>query len=240
MATVVKVSVDTTDIRNLVKKMESKQAAYAISRGLNDSLKQGRSEAYRQVRGRYNLPLFEITRNKAVTLRAARAANLDARLYANVKRSIRLTRFRGVTGDFQRVKRRRVKGGGIQTKLIRGGKEFDSVTRQKKRKETKVKVLKSGQKRVIRGGFLGRTKSGHVSVFGRSVNSKGYKNGDFQWRNKRVNKTGADLPIAALTSFTPHKALSNKNIEEKVISKMESAVPRRTKYWVERVFQKQK
>lgn len=244
MATTVTVKLDTREIESLVKQMDSGQAATAISRGLNDSIRIGRTQATREIRDRYNLPLFEIKRKNWMRLEAARRGNLEAKLFASI-RSMPLSSFKGVSGDLQSLKRSRQKGGGIRTEVVRKKQKFQNITRSKPRKKVQLSIIKN-HKITLDHAFLTRVSAGdngkfHIGIFNRSYNSKGYIGGKFRRRSgKRMNTTfpESDTPIAQLFSFTVHKAMSNRITEKGVIRKMEDAVPRRTEYWLRRTLGK--
>lgn len=237
MAVTVQVSLDTKDIQQLVSKLDAGKAAMGIARGLNDAVRQGRTESLRQVRKRYNLPLFEARKPGMIRVHAARKGDLTADVTANVKRSIPLTAFRGTTGDMQTVRRKRItRSKKIDTKLKRGGKMFSNVTRSRPRKKVSVEVIK-GKRVTLDKAFLAKMPSGHVGVFARSFNARGYgASGLFKYRKKRIRtgKDEPDTPIAQLSSFTLHKAMANKHVEPEVIKKMTSAVPRRVEFWLKR------
>lgn len=244
MATTVTVKLDTSEIKALVKQLDAGQAATAISRGLNDSIKLGRTQATREIRDRYNLPLFEIRRKNWMRLEAARRGDLEAKLFASL-RSVPLSSFKGVSGDLQSLKRTRQKGGGIRTEVVRKKQKFQNIKRSRPRKKVALSIVKN-KKITLDHAFLTRVSAGgsgafHIGVFNRSYNSKGYAGGSFRRRSgKRVNTTfpEPDLSIAQLYSFTVHKAMSNRMTEKGVIRKMEDAVPRRTEYWLKRTLGK--
>lgn len=244
MATSITVKLDTTDIKALVRQMEAGQAATAISRGLNDSIKIGRTQAVREVRERYNIPLFELRRKGWMRIDAARKNELEAKLFASI-RSMPLSSFKGVSGDMQSLKRSRLKGGGIRTQVVRNREKFQNITRSKPRKKVQLSIIKN-KKITLEHAFLTRVSAGnrgsfHIGVFNRSYNSKGYAGGEFRRRSgKRLGTKypESDTPIAQLFSFTVHKAMSNRFTEKGVIRKMEEAVPRRTEFWLRRTLGK--
>lgn len=240
MATAVTVRLDTSEIKSMVSRLNAGKASHAIARGLNDSIRIGRTEAIKQVTGRYNIKRFEITRNNSMKVDAARRGDLESKLFVSL-RSMPVSSFKGVTGDLQRIMRTRVKGSSdVRTQVIRGKQKFQNIKRSKPRQKVSVTIVK-GQKVTFNHAFLAKVKAGesgfHIGVFNRAYNSKGYVGGKFKRRSgKRLkgNFPEPDNPIAQLYSFSIHKSMSNRFTEKGVITKMQDAVPRRVTIHLQR------
>lgn len=243
MAIITNVKLDTSEISGLVSKLSPKRAAYSISRGLNDSLRQGRTVALKAMTNRYNIPRFELTKSGMLRMSSAKASNLSAAIFADVKRSVAISKFRGLKGDGLSISRKRDKADKtkVNTFIKRGRKFQNNVTRSKDRQKVSFEIVK-GKRQTLKSGFIAKMKSGHVGVFSRSTSSRGYSGGKFQYREgsgSRVNPSDEnDTPIAEHYSFTLHKAMANRYTREPVEKKMQDAVPRRVGYWLQRELNK--
>ncbi|MGI9161080.1 MAG: hypothetical protein ACR2K1_15140, partial [Saprospiraceae bacterium] len=82
-----------------------------------------------------------------------------------------------------------------------------------------VSVNIMGTRKLIKSAFILNLSKGGRGVFGRGT----YSGGEFQFRHKRIRKTGSDLPITQLTSVSVPKAMSNnivlKNLAEVINTK---------------------
>lgn len=233
MAIITQVKLDTSEIRGLVARLTPKRAAYSISRGLNDALRQGRTVALKSMTDRYNIKRFELTKSGMLKMSSAKASNLSASIFADVKRSVALSKFNGLKGDGLTITRKRSKleRGKIDTFIKKGRKAQSGVTRNQERTPVSFEIVK-GKRQTLRSGFIAKMKSGHIGVFSRSTSSRGYSGGQFQYREGKGS--GGANPIAEHYSFTLHKAMANKYTRQPVETKMQSVVPDRVKYWLNR------
>jgi hypothetical protein len=221
--------------------MKPTRAAAAIARGLNDSLKVGRTVAIKQMTNRYNIPRFELmgSRSGLIRMTAANRSNLSAAIFADAKRSISISKFRGLKGDGLNITRKRDKSDRSRVNsFIKKGRKFQTgITRSKPRTAVSFEIVK-GQRKTLKAGFIARMKSGHIGVFSRSQSSKGYAAGAFQYREgkgSRINDPDEnDTPIAEHYSFTLHKAMANHATRQPIETAMQSRVPDRVKYQLER------
>ncbi len=164
MSTII-VHVDDKDLRLLLNRLDAGQADKAMARGLNDSIRQGRTVARKEVRARYNIPLSQLTRTgraSLISVSYAKVGNMEAMIYADVKRSVKLARFAGTSGGGVTLKRTK-----LGTQMRRGGKTLSQPLSGSKKRTVMVRVLKGGARKEIQGAFIAKTKSGHVGVFGR-------------------------------------------------------------------------
>ncbi len=225
----VQVKIDTAQIERLAKEAGPKKAGQAIARGLTDAIKQGRTAARSEIRRRYNIPLTTLTRQgrgAMMRIGSAKPANLSAKLFADVKQSIPLAKFAKTSGAGVTVTHSKKHG----TRLKRGRKYVNQPKTTNPRDPVSIEVVK-GKRQTMGRAFIARMKSGHIGVFGRAG---GYKGGNFNYRTKRARSTGNDTPIVELSAFTLHKAVDNRHTENAIASKMETAAPRRVKFWLER------
>jgi len=236
MAITTNIKLDTAELRALVSKLQANRAAYAISRGLNDAIRQGRTEALKQLTNRYNIARYELTGRNLLRMTSARSSNLSASIFADAKRSVSISKFRGLKGDGLKVSRKRSKleKGKINTYLKKGRKFQNSVTRSKPRQAVSFEIVK-GKRQTLKSGFIAQMKSGHVGVFSRSRSSRGYVGGSFQYREGKGSRTkqdGNDTPIAEHYTFTLHKAMANRYTRAPIDKRMVAAAPRRVSYWL--------
>lgn len=202
--------------------MSQKEARNAIRRGLNDSIRQGRTASRKAIRDRYNIPLNQLTgtgKDRLTKIDWAKVNNLQTGLNANVRKSVKLAKFNGTSGGGGTIKR--TKSG---TVLRRGGKNLSQPLTGKKKRLVTVKLLKGGTKKTIDQAFVVKTKSGHIGVFGRG---KYDGTGAFKFADKggRMQELG---------STTLYKAMSSRKVEREIVNKMKEALPRRTKFWLQR------
>jgi hypothetical protein len=240
------VKIDDSDIVAMAAKLSNRDAAKAVARGLNDAIKTGRTVAKRSITDRYNIAAREVvgTGNKLIRIGGARVGDLDARLFADAKRSVKLGKFRGVQGQGFRLQRKQTadpNGGKKLATFLKRGKSFvDRPTGQDRQKPVSVQIVK-GKRTTIHGAFIAKTRSGHVGIFGRSFNSYGYKGGKFNFRNKRQGgfQWGQpDNPIAEMGAFTLHKAMANRHNERAIVQRMAETLPHRVRFHLSHVFAK--
>jgi hypothetical protein len=234
------VRIDSADIVALAAKLSNKDAAKAVARGLNDSIKQGRTVAKRSITDRYNIAAREVTGtgNKLIRISGARVGDLEARLFADAKRTVKISKFRGVVAQGLKLQRKQAKDANGQKKLVtflKRGKTFvNRPTYANRTKEAVTVQIVKGKRTTLPSAFVAKMKStGHVGIFGRSFNSYGYKGGSFNFRDQRKSgfKWGeADTPIAEMGVFTLHKAMANRFSERAIVSKMADALPNRVRF----------
>lgn len=126
-----------------------------IIRALNRTLKGASTQAVKLITGRYRVKASEVKRK--VNERRASRGRMYIRLVA-VGRPILLSRFG--------ARRKDVKGKRSAYTYKRGGKTI-SVSEGKPRKYrgVAVEVLKSGRRKMVEGGFLGKPKNGVEMIF---------------------------------------------------------------------------
>lgn len=241
------VKIDSADIVALASKLSNKDAAKAVARGLNDAIKQGRTVAKRSITDRYNIAAREVTGtgNKLIRISGARVGDLEASLFADAKRTVKLSKFRGVVAQGLKLQRKQVKDPNGQKKLatfLKRGKTFvNRPTYANRTKEAVTVQIVKGKRTTLPSAFVAKMRSGHVGIFGRSFNSYGYKGGFFNFREQR--KTGfkwgeADTPIAEMGVFTLHKAMANRFSERAIVSKMADVLPNRVRFHLTHVLTK--
>lgn len=223
MSTIISATVDTSELDALMKRATPSQVTYAIRRGLNDSIRQGRTVSRKAARERYNIPLSRLTSGRAdfTRIKWARSNNLEAGLLANTSRSVNLADFQGSTGGGGRIVNTRA-----GRNLRRGRKNLGRPLTGRKAKPVKVRLLKGGTKKQIDGAFVAKMKSGHIGIFGR-----GWYRGTGSFIFAPKGQKGKFQELGAMTLY---KALVNDKVEREIMAKMKSAMPRRTSFWIKR------
>ena len=94
-----------------------------------------------------------------------------------------------------------------------------------------VSVNVMGTRALIKSAFIITTKSGQRGVFGRGT----YKGGEFAFRNKRLKKSGNDLPITEMTTLSVPKAMSNSVILRHLSDKIATHFPQRLTHELMRI-----
>lgn len=172
----------------------------ALYLAINKTLRQARTASDREIRKVYNI-------RQSFILRYIRLINAAySRLYGDLK----LPTHPVPMGEFLTVKKNKKKGGGIF-----------------------IQIKKSGGKKEIKGGFLFRSKYNtgeynstpktNLSVMHRSnaENAKSYSGNKFQFRHKRVNPQGKDLPIGAIFSVSPFSSVFNATVKKQLLKTVE-------------------
>jgi len=223
----VTVRLDTSDIQRMASEMSRTKFLIAVSRGINDSIKFGRTYAKKEVKRRYNIAPIELSRggrNDLIPIRLAKRSDLSATVSASVKQNIKLSAFKGVSGAG--VKLVRSKDG---MSMRKGRKSVSSWQTGKGRDKVQIEIVK-GNKVTMDKAFIARMKNGHIGVFGRAGS---YSGGKFTFRKKRESSK-SDTPIAELGSMSMNKAIDNGNITNNLNQAVSTNVESRVRYWLDR------
>lgn len=196
---------DTVSQLNTLKaQLGETQFSKAISRSLNETILQGRTEARKAVKSIYNIP----------------QKNLDG---INVNKSTRVKLFSELFASTQPIPMDafapKFVTGTQSISISKKGSQKVRTFKNKKSNPTagvSIEVIK-GQRVTIPYAFL--IAGGKPRVFARGEYQSGTSYGFIQ-RHKRITNDGNDLPIKPLLSITVHAAVINdeslKNIDEKV------------------------
>lgn len=181
----------------------------AISRALNESILAGRTQARSSVKSLYNIPQRYLG---GINVIKSTSVSLVAKLYAS-STPIPMDAF---SPKFQTST--------MSITISRRG-EQRTRTRQRARKNIAAGVsieIRKGNKETIPYAFM--IQGGKPRVFARGE----YKNGTsfgFVQRNKRVNKSGADIPVKPLLSVTVHAAVINQRSIGQIQQKVNAVFP---------------
>lgn len=189
------------DARKLHSQLSQQQLNTAMSRSLNETILQARTEARKMVKTIYNIPQKNLG---GINVNKASGKTLTAWLYASaipipMDAFSPVFKFGNSSITVSRKGQQKVKS--LKKKVIGAG--------------VSIEVLK-GQKETVPFAFM--IAGAKPRVFARGEYRSGTSYG-FVRRNKRANAKGSDTPIKPLLSVTVHAAVVNetsiKSIEQK-------------------------
>jgi len=191
------------------RQLGERNFARAVSRSLNDTILQARTEGRTQVKSIYNIPqryLSGINVNKATTV------SLIAKLYASstpIPMDAFSPKFQTPTKSFTITKR-----GEQKSKAYKALRK--SVT-----PGVSIEVIK-GRRATVSYAFL--IPGAKPRVFARGEYEPGSSYG-FVRRRKRVNQQGSDTPVKPLLSVSVHSAVINKKSLAKIETRINNVFP---------------
>ncbi len=203
--------IDITDAVTEISKrfwyLNNRAINRATARAMNDAIKQGRTIVKRAITAQYNIPASYLN-NRMLPINNARPGNLTATLSVS-SNSVPIGKFKGLS---QR------KG----SKNRRGGVSV---------------AIKKGERKLLKGTFLLKNgKQGKGVMHRADLNgNSAYKDGSFQFRHSRINKSGSDAPIGALFTLSPFGAVVSKDVTKVAQSKAEKAFSTRLNYHMEKL-----
>lgn len=129
------------------------------------------------------------------------------------------------------IKVSRTNGDELQSRVVATGKNLALHSFGAKQNKRGVSVNIMGQRKTIRSAFIARMKSGHIGVFGRGQ----YKGGKFEFRNKRIRKSGNDLGITEMTTVSVPIAFQNRKVLDAVTRGIQADFPKRLQHELMRI-----
>lgn len=182
----------------------------AVSRAINESILQGRTEARNAVKAIYNIPQRYVG---GINVNKATAQSLTAELFASatpIPMDAFSPRFQTATQSFSITRR-----GEQRTKAA-------SKRRSNPAMGVSIEVLK-GKREIVPFAFM--IPGGKPRVFARGAYKSGTSYG-FVQRHKRENKKGNDTPVKPLLSVTVHAAVINKESISRIGRRVQAVFPR--------------
>jgi hypothetical protein len=217
----VKQAVNT--LQSAKSNLSPRQFAQGVSRALNESILQGRTEARSQVKSIYNIPQRYVS---GINIKKAIPVSLIAQLYASAKpipMDAFAPKFESSSFGLSISKK-----GELKQRKYKKAKKSPGMG-------VSIEVIK-GKRETIPFAFL--IPSAKPRVFARGEYRSGTNYG-FVTRNKRVNKKGSDTPIKPLVSVTVHAAVINKDslsqIEGRVMRVFPVSIERNITYLMSKV-----
>lgn len=181
----------------------------AVSRALNESILQGRTEARNAVKAIYNIPQRYVG---GINVNKATSQSLTAELFASttpIPMDAFSPRFQTATQSFTITRR----GEQRSKSTKRRGNTAGGVS---------IEVLK-GKREIVPFAFM--IPGGKPRVFARGAYKSGTSYG-FVQRHKRENKKGSDTPVKPLLSVTVHAAVINKESIARIGRRVQAVFPR--------------
>lgn len=173
------------DIRKDFSWATESQVKSATSRAMNRAAITIRDQIQKDIRKEYNLRARDI--KAALSIQRAKGTELSVAVSAKGG-FIPIYQFKGTKIGSQITGRQITFASSLKTRKVK-------AFRGKNTKTGGISFeVKKGQKVFIQGAFIQRMKSGHTGVYARGK----YTAQGFQFRHKRVEKGGSDLPIAEL------------------------------------------
>lgn len=206
---VVSVKEAVKTLQSALTQLSPKQFATGVSRAINETIMQGRTEARSSVKAIYNIPQRYVA---GININKATSVSLIANLFASAK-PIPMDAF---SPKFETADR--------TISISRKGIQKEKSLKKKKNNPgvgVSIEVYK-GKREVIPYAFL--IPGAKPRVFARGEYKSGTSYG-FVQRNQRANKDGADTPIKPLISVTVHAAVINKESLQRIESRVTTVFP---------------
>jgi hypothetical protein len=108
-------------------------------------------------------------------------------------------------------------------RLMASARPVPLISFQPRQTQKGVSIRVKKSRKVIRSAFIATMPSGHKGVYARG----GYRGKDFEFRKKRVRKTGNDLPIEEMKSTSIRSMYADEVIVANLKTKIDSAFPKR-------------
>lgn len=216
MSNFISVNGAVNDLTELTKQLTGAQLNKAIARGLNATLKKGRTEARTTVKNEFNIPQKFVN---AVDINKAFPGRLYGSIYAPTK-PLPLAAF---NPTFQ-----------TPTKSIRNTKKGEQRIKSRTRRNNNPNAgvtlsIKKGEKTTIPYAFMIPGAKPHV--FARGNYQKGATM--FKQRNKREKKTGTDTHVNPLMGVTIHQAIIKKEAIAQITKRVNSEAPKDMRHEIE-------
>lgn len=238
----IRLQVDTRlaidQLRTFYKHLSDEDFARAIAIGLNDTMKQVRTQVGRAVREKYNIRAGYLT-GKYLKIKPAYARGKASRLSTELSMStlpIPMAQF-----TVARVKPNKTAKGRMPV-IQTGGKGLGSL------KSKSISTIRRGIGTVASkktgGGILIEVLKGHrefvpsafisplshmVVARSNTVSNKSYNIGsqkDFNWRHKRIAEQDKDTPVGALFSKAPFWTAVDSRVQSRLATFIDSKMDR--------------
>ena len=190
--------------------LSEKQFATAISRAINESILQGRTEARSAVKSIYNIPQRYLN---GINVTKATSVSLSAKLYASaqpIPMDAFAPKFETSTQSLSISKR-----GQQKQRVFKKAKSNPGMG-------VSIEVIK-GKREIIPFAFL--IPGAKPRVFARGEYKSGNGAYGFIQRHQRINSSGSDTPIKPLLSVTVHAAVINKTSLDKIQERVNNIFP---------------
>ena len=222
----VDVKSEINQLERLTSQLSSRSVAVATSRAINRAIVSGRVDAKKSIKREFNIQNADL---KVMRINNSTSSNLTGTLAVG-RKPISLSHFNPV---FFAVQNGRISRIGINK---RGNKTI-KASRKDGAKGVSFEVFKGKVVNIPYAFIIKNDKQKPVFARGRYEGSG--NNYSFIKRDKRVNKTGPDLPITKLTTTSIYGAFQNpsvnKNINTTVMDSYQKNVERELKNLIRRL-----
>jgi hypothetical protein len=209
METQINVEQAIKDVKALTNELTGRKLAIGISRGINRTLMQGRTEARKAVKEEYNIPQNQLS---GINYKASLPNTLTGHIYASTK-PIAMDAF---SPRFETL-----------TKSIRNTKKGAQRIKERSRRNNnpgKGVTIEIHKGSLVTVPFAFMIPGGRPRVFARGNYSVGVS--QFIRRNKREKKGGTDIHINPLMSVTIYQTVINPNALTKIKGKLITDFPK--------------
>jgi hypothetical protein len=197
-------------LQSAKQQLSDKQFATAISRAINESILQGRTEARSSVKALYNIPQRYLS---GINVTKATSLLLTARLFASaqpIPMDAFSPKFETATQSLSITKRGQQKQRTFKKAKANPGAGVS------------IEVIK-GKREIIPFAFL--IPGAKPRVFARGEYKTGGGSYGFIQRHQRLNSSGSDTPVKPLLSVTVHAAVINKESLERIQTRVNTVFP---------------
>lgn len=186
---------------------------------MNHSLAKGRTQAKREITSIYNIP-------SSLAMESMRVKNANSTtLTGSIDASSRYTPLRHF--------KPKATSGNVTTRTTRTGALYSRKTkRRSKNQGVQVEIIK-GQRKIISSAFF-MPGSFNATVVARGQYSQQRR---FEFRTKRVTKTGNDLPIDSLRTVSVFKSAINTTVQKRLADYVMGEYGKRITHEIERGLQ---
>lgn len=196
------------DLKKFFEPLTPQQAKLAVSRSINETLTTGRAQLVREISTVYTIKPSLI--RKQLDIIKSSSNLLEGKIRGETRRHS-LSDFKNSkydAGTSSRVTIATLRGGIKKIKTRKLTAKSSRISDRKKLKSLIIEIRK-GESRRIQSAFLMQSKGGFIWAGRGKYNSKF----NFDWRDKRLTKTGNDLPVNKLLTLSVYAAAINKAVQ---------------------------
>lgn len=202
------------DIKKFLEPLTSQQARTAVSRSINEALVTGRVQLVREIANVYTIKP-SLARQQLNNIKA-NSMKLVGQIAAVSRRhsmsDFKNSKYDAASNSMRSIVSQRKENGKLGKALKVRSLTGKSMRVKDKKKFTRLLIeIKKGQSKSIGSAFLMQSKGGVIWA-GRGTYNSQY---NFAWRDKRVSKTGNDLPANKLLTPSIYATAVNNAVQRK-------------------------
>lgn len=199
-----------SDLKKFFEPLTPKQAHTAVARSINETLTTGRAQLVREITSVYTIKPALARQQLSIVKSNVRV--LEGKIMGHTRRHS-LSDFKNSQFTGQTVRSiNTVREGGKPIKRLKvKGLTARGAARMKAKSRTGLAVeIRKGQSAIIPSAFLMQSRGGVIWAARGAYNSQF----NFVWRNKRVSKSGNDLPANKLLTMSIYASAINKTVQQ--------------------------